>query len=445
MPSRLKRLKITRADLVDRGANYDPSSGEGAHVLLFKRADPVPLPPGDGELPDDLVEKRIVRRGHKHVVLSESGKVLGTHDTRAEALAQLRAVEASKRRRGAKKAVLDAMGKVFGWPDEPDEPLEKADEPPPPTFTEALMREKMDEVMEDLSDHVWALRSTLYGILASAATNKAELVSGALDQFKASAGGCVTQWLGDGEVEKAGRKISTERLARLKEMSETLSRLIAEAEAAPQGKREAADASLAKQARLSGAKPQEGEGMPTQEEFDAVMKRLETLEGTAGQATELKKQLDETNAKLASAEEKVAKAEETAQQEKDLRETQETIALAKRLGLNPDDDAAVIKALRSKDPEGWTWVEKQLTALRAQVKAGHLFKTAGRDGTSEPLAGAEDEAFRRADELVAKDAKLSQNDALARVFRDDPALYRRYKSETSVHGRSGAKDDTDGE
>lgn len=44
----------------------------------------------------------IERRGAKWVVLSGTGKVLGTHGSRAAALAQLRAVEASKRRRGGR-------------------------------------------------------------------------------------------------------------------------------------------------------------------------------------------------------------------------------------------------------------------------------------------------------------------------------------------------------
>lgn len=33
----LRNLRITRVALVDKGANFDPTSGEGAHVMLFKR------------------------------------------------------------------------------------------------------------------------------------------------------------------------------------------------------------------------------------------------------------------------------------------------------------------------------------------------------------------------------------------------------------------------
>jgi hypothetical protein len=43
----------------------------------------------------------IVKRGRNWVVTTESGRVLGTHKTEAEAKAQLAAVEISKHRRNA--------------------------------------------------------------------------------------------------------------------------------------------------------------------------------------------------------------------------------------------------------------------------------------------------------------------------------------------------------
>ena len=42
----------------------------------------------------------IRKRGKKYVVLSESGKLLGTHDTREAAQRQLMAIEISKHKRG---------------------------------------------------------------------------------------------------------------------------------------------------------------------------------------------------------------------------------------------------------------------------------------------------------------------------------------------------------
>ena len=41
MPSKLKNLRIDRVDLVERGASMDKRTGEGAHVLLFKRDEPI--------------------------------------------------------------------------------------------------------------------------------------------------------------------------------------------------------------------------------------------------------------------------------------------------------------------------------------------------------------------------------------------------------------------
>jgi len=40
--TKLKDLRITRVDLVDKGANLDRSSGLGSHVMICKRADAEP-------------------------------------------------------------------------------------------------------------------------------------------------------------------------------------------------------------------------------------------------------------------------------------------------------------------------------------------------------------------------------------------------------------------
>jgi hypothetical protein len=55
MPTKLRKLKITRIAVCQQGANYDVESGEGAHILLFKSApalekqdatpDPTPVTP----------------------------------------------------------------------------------------------------------------------------------------------------------------------------------------------------------------------------------------------------------------------------------------------------------------------------------------------------------------------------------------------------------------
>jgi hypothetical protein len=53
MAQRLRLKRITRVDVVDRGASYDPISGDGSKVLIYKRADPEAL---------EDVDKRKMRR-----------------------------------------------------------------------------------------------------------------------------------------------------------------------------------------------------------------------------------------------------------------------------------------------------------------------------------------------------------------------------------------------
>ena len=49
------------------------------------------------------LEKKIMKRGNKWLVTNEAGtEVLGTHNTRADAVRQLAAIEASKHRRRRK-------------------------------------------------------------------------------------------------------------------------------------------------------------------------------------------------------------------------------------------------------------------------------------------------------------------------------------------------------
>lgn len=56
-----------------------------------------------------LIEKYIRRKDGKYQVLSEAGKVLGTHDTKAEAVAQLGAIEANKPKQ---KSISDEDGEI---------------------------------------------------------------------------------------------------------------------------------------------------------------------------------------------------------------------------------------------------------------------------------------------------------------------------------------------
>lgn len=78
----LTNIRFTRVALVDKGANLDKNTQDGAHILLWKR---------------DSVEKTVRHEDGKWNLYTKDGsKKLGTHSTREEALAQERAIEANK-------------------------------------------------------------------------------------------------------------------------------------------------------------------------------------------------------------------------------------------------------------------------------------------------------------------------------------------------------------
>lgn len=85
--------------------------------------------------------------------------------------------------------------------------------------------------------------------------------------------------------------------------------------------------------------------------------------------------------------------------------------------------------------------EETLKAWDTQLKKGGVTGgPIGSRGTGETATGggAFEEATKRAQEIVTKDAKTTLADAIASVFAADPALYERYHAETA--GVGSAKD-----
>jgi hypothetical protein len=111
--------------------------------------------------------------------------------------------------------------------------------PPPPSFDQTMAK-------VDFEDKMWnvfsTLRQTIGNILGSEADNKLTLVNQSIDQFRGYINNKITsvgitkaaeELASDGtQIEKAGRKISTDRLKSLKSMHDTLGQMITEAEAA---------------------------------------------------------------------------------------------------------------------------------------------------------------------------------------------------------------------
>lgn len=57
-PGILRNLRINRVAIVDKGANFDSGTGDGAHIMLFKRADPIdPTDPAPDPAPISIINK----------------------------------------------------------------------------------------------------------------------------------------------------------------------------------------------------------------------------------------------------------------------------------------------------------------------------------------------------------------------------------------------------
>ena len=416
MPSKLRKLRVTRVDLVDRGAQPD------ADVLLFKR---------DDTPSEELIAKRIRHENGEYCVRAESGRSMGCYKTKGEAIERLRQVEAHKRDDGDEETLfqrlLGRLTSALG--------VEKADERPAPTYGAELMERKSYEIMSDLGDYVGALHGTLMGVLHSDAADKLARMQGALQDFAASAGSALERWLTEAGIAKAGRKISAERLGRLKQVMATIQGIIAEAE--PE---ETDPLAKGKEERMS-------------EEQAAILKRLEDLEAQVKEGEEVKKRLATAEAELLVTKTQATESAELAKRERDLRLTTEFVGVCKRfthLGMNPDDDAPVMKRLSEVDPDGWAWVEKKLSAANEQLKlSGKITKVLGSDRPAEPVTGrgedgstgAEAEVLAKAKAVVAKGAGTSLQDAISHVLNEDPELYRRYRKEAARKSRGDDEDD----
>lgn len=121
------------------GVTADPSfTGNAGAVEPTERAISTETPnlPVRENLEPNLIERYIKQKGDKWCVYSEDGKLLGEHDTKAEAVDQLAAIEANKAKRGSERASLASEGAS----EEEGETLQRDAEPVAASESESLAR-----------------------------------------------------------------------------------------------------------------------------------------------------------------------------------------------------------------------------------------------------------------------------------------------------------------
>lgn len=236
-------------------------------------------------------------------------------------------------------------------------------------------------------------------------------------------------------IEKAGRVMSAQRMAQLKAAIGTLQKILDEAGGLMEkgqdmpGADDVKDmqaqlATLTKRVEAADARVQELEG-----ENAALKKQLEP-EPTE---EDFLKAMPEAMRKRWEANERQTKeALETARVEKEKRERREYIekvAAYKPLGLVADDDWELLQAVDKMDVKPRTRLLQVLKSACEVIKQSSLFSNLGSNRPSHGGGTAWAQAEALALELVAKGQAKTKEQAISKVFEDNPDLRQQYQAE----------------
>lgn len=389
--TKLSNLRVTKVDLVDFGASYDAKTGDGAHVLLYKRADLAKDQPCATDVHTDTPQKK-------------------------------------------KKKQLDAMSKAV---DAADALIAKygdvaevavALKPKVLSFRDAYARVEARESMDDLHEMWWAFCDAAQSILASDAAGKDALLRDSAADFTTALLAALPD---PAEVEamtdvaKVGRKISAARLAALRNTHEMLGSIIAEGEEAMPDPKDTQTADAEVQKRIDTAVAA------------AVAKAIEPL---AAENAALKADIAKSNTAAADAQ-SVAKAAQDALVIKNI-EGQIATDFVGVPGLTAAD-APVIKAIRDGvvTKEQAERIEALLKGVGAAIKAanaGALIEV-GKSGAGAAAAAgsAEAEINQIADKLVTDKLAKNRAEAITKMMDDrtHAPLFKRYDEEARPASR----------
>lgn len=357
-------------------------------------------------------------------------------------------------------AIAKAMSgfKVVPMDDVPEEPETFTDE-----LAELKQRRAKDAIMCEVWDYTHAFHETVESIICSEATDKSDLIQGAIDQFGAAVISALPNWVQGNVVMKIGKKISTQRMEALKACMVQLANLIAEAESEPAVEHQVGDG-VAQPADKSQNAPQEGgqienpsgkdtSGKTNPEPAKAdkgkggkdmaeinksalpqdVQDYIAELEGkvakAAPAATETEdiykglpegvaKMLKEQAVQLQSANEQIAKMRDDSDTKVFIAKAAE---LTGNLGVSAEEFGPVLKSINAASPELATKIEAVLKAANEAVAKGDLFKEAGAEaGSTNPTGVAKSDAWAQietlASNMVAKGESKTQAEAIAKAM-----------------------------
>lgn len=163
----------------------------------------------------------------------------------------------------------------------------------------------------------------------------------------------------------------------------------------------------------------------TTQQFNELLQKFNEMQQKF-EASETKAAASEAEAKKAN--ERAEKLEKEArtnrfseQAEKFIGDKTKHVSLMEKMAVAFGEDSEELK----------DYIEQQ-TAAAEQAKTSSLFSEVGKGCGSNP-ASAEAQAEAKAKKLMSENKDLSMNDAIKQVFREDNALYERYREETMVN------------
>ena len=379
---KLTKLRFNRVDVVDQGANFDPSTGDGSHILLMKRHE------GD--------------------------------DPKADA------------RWDAAQSLVPLLKSVNEWVVR--QPVAKEGEPL--DFDDALFARNMGEVSGELMKQFSALMESVDSVMFSDVGDKQGEVTKRVNAFLASVKKTVPGLLKeiDKRADVAGWLAELTALTGAKTMAFDRTTLSTEAEEFVKGIEGSKDAeieTLKAELAKATAKPEGDDGNGDGDPTDV----LKGISDPHVRAVIEKMQADAEESR---------KAAEKAQTELDVEKRVRLIKaetesiqrdLLPALTVDPEKDAPVFMKLRATCPDEWKRVEEILKSAVEIVKSGgtgNLTREVGSNLGGPQGETASEIVTQKAAELMAADDKLDISAAQKKVFAEDADLFKRYREETTV-------------
>jgi hypothetical protein len=372
MAIRFKKLTVTRVDAVDKGANYDRKTGDGSHIMIYKAAG-ASSKPGD---PD---------------VTSDEGKPPQT-------------------------VIQKFLSRITQF----------AKEYEPPTFDEALLARRMDDIMCDIYERVDALNSVLYGV-AYNTPNPKEAMQAALDDFAASCKAALEEWFKEttDTQKRAPDAWSDERRAKIEKARDNMTALLERV-------------MIAKAADDPETKTMSEKTQTTNSPQEIDIAKMVT-EAVAKAIEPIKAENETLKAQLEVAKKATDDAAATAKAEKDARElSEQTIELKKfaHLPVDVSKDAPIFKALKEKAPEEFKRVAELLNAADEQLKLAKALGAISGEGFVDHSGTAYEKIQAAAKVLVEKGEAKTIQQGIALVSKRSPELAEEYRKEQLARAKA---------